>query len=146
LRLVGIFFTLPTLCLIYVVTRRLTNTKSALWAFLLYGFTPMTIYFSRGPYYDMLVLPFVLAFTAVFILWLRKFSLWRSLVLMLLAVITMWVAWAGAFFLAALGVVAMLYGKKEHRLWMLGIGFVTILATLAVPLLYETLRPGALND
>lgn len=146
LRILGVLFTLPTLALVYTLARRLTNARVALVAFFLYSLSPMVIYYSRTPYYDMLVMPFILLFAYVFLKWMQNFTMLRTWGLIALAIIIMWIAWAGAFFIAALGVVGLLYGKQQQRIWTVLLGVVTIVATVAIPALYEWLKPGAVQE
>jgi 4-amino-4-deoxy-L-arabinose transferase-like glycosyltransferase len=146
IRMVGMLFALPTLALIYAVARRLFDRKTALISLLLYGSTPMIFYFGRMPYYDMVIMPFILAYIAVFINWMGQPTRQRSFILLIMAITMMWIAWPAAFYLAGFGVVALIYGDGRQRRSMILIGGITLLFTLAIPLLYEALRPGTITE
>ncbi|MDQ7026486.1 MAG: glycosyltransferase family 39 protein [Anaerolineae bacterium] len=145
-RLVSIFATMISLSAFYVLCRRLLNPHLALLALIFYGFTPMIAYFGRMPNHEPLALPFIYLFITVFINWIRRFTIRRSIILAVLAVSAMWIAWASAFFFATLGLVALIYGKKKHRIAIIGVGIITLLSTVAIPLFYDIQRPGAITD
>jgi hypothetical protein len=146
IRMVGMLFTLPTLSLLYVVARRLFDRKVAIISLFLYGFTPMIFYFGRMAYYDMVIMPFILAYIAVFINWMRQYTRQRTAILLIIAIAMMWIAWPAAFYLAGFGVIALIYGEGRQRRSMILIGGITLLFTLAIPLLYEALRPGTITE
>ncbi|MGJ3240752.1 MAG: ArnT family glycosyltransferase [Anaerolineae bacterium] len=146
LRMVGIIATMLTLPIFYALARKLTSTHIALIGSILYALAPATVYFGRLPYYDMVVMPVILAFAYVFTRWMKAYRRSDSLVLALLGILAMWVAWAAGFFFFVFGIIALLYGKKAHRIDITIIGVVVGLATLAIPLLYQSLRPDAVNQ
>jgi hypothetical protein len=106
----------------------------------------MILYYGNTPGFENEILALTLSFTAVFINWMRRFSWERTILLVGLAIAAMWTAWVAAFYFVPLGIVALLRGKRQHRIAMIAIGVVTILATLLIPVLYEVLHPGALHD
>lgn len=141
----AILVTMPTLALLYAVAKRLTNKTSALIALLLFSFTPMMIYFGRTPIFDFMVLPFVLLFAYVFIGWMKQYSRRGTMWLILWATISIWTAWAGSPTIAFIGLVALIYGNKKQRVDMLIIYAWMLLATVAIPVVYELLKPGAIT-
>jgi 4-amino-4-deoxy-L-arabinose transferase-like glycosyltransferase len=145
IRYAAILVTMPTVCLLYALAKRLTDKTSALIGFLLFSFTPMMLYFGRTPIFDFMVLPFVLLFAYVFVDWIRNYSRRGTIWLMIWATISIWVAWAGTPTIAAIGLLAFLYGNKRHKVDMLIIFVWVVLATVAIPVLYEMLKPGAVT-
>src|SRR5690606_35328088 len=146
IRLVGIIATMLTLSLFYVMAKHLSTPKIALVGFMIYSVAPVTIYFGRMPYYDMLMMPSILAFTYVFANWMQKYTVHKTIILALVSMFTMWIAWAGAFYFFVLGIIALIYGKREHRLGIIGIGLITGLATLAIPLIYAVLNEETMQQ
>jgi hypothetical protein len=141
----AILVTMPTVCLLYALAKRLTDKTSALIAFLLFSFTPMMLYFGRTPIFDFMVLPFVFLFAYVFTNWIQNYSRRGTIWLMLWATISIWVAWAGSPTIGAIGLLAFLYGDKRHKVDMILIFVWMILATVSIPALYEILKPGAIS-
>lgn len=146
IRMVAIIATMLTLALFYVIARRLSNAHGALIAFLIYACTPLTLYFGRAPHYDIMLMPFVYAFIAIFINWMRHYSQARTIALTLVAITMMWIDWPGAFYLAAMGLFALVLGGRRQRLGIVVIGGITLAATAIIPAMYAYLRPGSLND
>ena len=146
LRLVGIIATIITLPMFYTLVRKLTSARIALVGIFIYAFCPVTMYFGRMPYYDMLVMPVILAFAYHFVLWMEHHSMKRALILMALGVFAMWIAWAAAFFFFVFGVIALIYGKRQQRIGIFAIGAVIGLATIAIPILYYLLREEAIQQ
>lgn len=146
MRLVSIFSTMVSLSAFYVVARRLLSARWALLCVAFYGLTPMIGYFGRMPNHEPLALALLFTFTAIFINWLRCYSHARSLAMLILAIATMWTAWAGAFFFVTLGIVALVLGKQQHRIAIIGIGAITVLATLAIFGYYEWQWSGSITD
>jgi 4-amino-4-deoxy-L-arabinose transferase-like glycosyltransferase len=144
-RLVSIFATMINLSAFYVLCRRLLGTRLAILCLCLYSFTPMIAYYGRMPNHEPLVLPFICLFAAIFVNWMRRFTLAQTVVMALCAVIAMWTAWAAAFFFGTLGIVALIYGQKQQRWTIIGIGIITIAATILVPVFYELQRPGSID-
>lgn len=146
IRMVGYIATMLTLPLFYVLVRRLTNENIALLSFLLYTITPITLYFGRTPHYDIILMPFVYLFMAVFINWMRVYTSKRSIKLAIIAVCLMWIDWPGAFYLVACGIFALVFGSNKHRIAIVGIGLITGLATAIIPVMYAILRPESIAD
>ncbi len=146
IRMVGIIATLLTLPLFYILARRLTTPKIALVGFMIYSVAPVTIYFGRMPYYDMLMMPAVLAFTYVFMNWMQEYTTRRTINLTLLGILTMWIAWAGAFYFFVLGIIALIYGNRKQRIGIIVIGVVTGLATVTIPLIYAVLNEETMQQ
>lgn len=146
IRMVGYIATMLTLPLFYVLIRRLTNRDIALVSFVLYAITPITLYFGRTPHYDIVLMPVVYLFMAVFINWMRVYTTKRTIMLTASAVFLMWIDWPGAFYLGACGLFALIFGNKQQRIGIISIGVITGLATAVIPLMYAILRPESIND
>lgn len=146
IRMVAYVATMLTLSLFYVIARRLSNQKTALIALALYAFTPLTLYFGRTPHYDIMLMPFVYAFVAIFINWMRHYTQARTIALICVAIAMMWIDWPGAFYLTAMGIFALIFGKRQQRIGIVVIGVITLIATAAIPVMYEVLRPGSITE
>lgn len=146
LRIVSVFSTMLTISLIYVIARRMIGLRWALLIVAIYGLTPMIGYFGRMPNHEHLAMVFIYGFIAVFINWLRRYSHMRTIYLMVLAIFAMWTAWAGAFFFFVLALVVLVFGTAKHRFGIVGIGVVTGIATLAIPLFFEWQHAGAIQE
>lgn len=146
IRFLPISATLFSICAYYVLVRRLLGHSLAYLAMGLYAFTPMVLYYGRMPGYEQIIPALVLLYTAVFINWLRQPTHTRTIFLGILAVLSMWTAWVAVFYLAALGVVTLVYGSHRQRLQMILIGAITVFATLLIPVMYEMLHPGTIQD
>jgi|GEM_PF-683925 len=146
MRMVAYIATMLSLPLLYVVVRRLLNENAALIALFLYAATPITLYFGRQPHYDILMMPLALLYIAIFISWMRKYSFSKSVMLFVVAAAMMWLDWPGVFYLAPLGVYALIFGNNKHRIAMIAIGVLTMIATGLIFVMYEILRPGTFTD
>ncbi|MGJ3240753.1 MAG: ArnT family glycosyltransferase [Anaerolineae bacterium] len=136
IRMVGLIATMLTLPLFYVMARQLVSPNKALLAFIFYAFAPVTLYFGRMPYYDMLIMPVILAFAYVFIQWMHHYNKKLIWMMILLGSIAMWIDWTGAFYFAVFGLIALIYGKREHRIGISIAGIIIGLATLAIIVFY----------
>jgi 4-amino-4-deoxy-L-arabinose transferase-like glycosyltransferase len=145
-RLVPAYVSLISFAALFVLARRLFGTRIALWSLGFYAFTPMLIYFGRMPNHEPPALLFLLLFSAVFVNWMRRPTRLRWGALLACAGLAMWTAWASAFVLAALGLVALWIGSHRQRLAMIALGGLTLLLTAAVPVFYELGHSGAIND
>jgi len=146
IRMVAYIATMLTLPLFYVLLRRLTNADTALIGFFLYLLTPITLYFGRTPHYDILLMPLVYLFMAIFINWMRRYTLQRTVMLTVTAIFLMWIDWPGAFYLAGCGVFALIFGQQKQRIGILAIGAIAIVATALIPVMYTIVYPDTISD
>jgi hypothetical protein len=148
--------TMISISALYVLARRLLGKKRALLVVMLYGLTPMIAYFGRMPNHEPLVMGFLMPFITIYAQYLRYPTRARWLALAILAIFSMWTAWAAAFFFMALLFFGVIY-RVETRLkkiiteWqklldLVGLGIVVVVATIAVPLFYESQREGAIQQ
>lgn len=146
-RMVSIIPTMLSLSLMYVIIRRITKSSHiALVGFVLYALSPLVLFFGRAPHYDLMLMPLVYAFIAVFINWIRAYTPQRSLILGALAVVMMWIDWPGVFYLTALGFYTLIFGSFRHRRDIVIIGIITLTATIGVLIFYEVARPGTFSE
>jgi hypothetical protein len=147
--------TMISIASLYVLARRLLGQKRALLVVMLYGLTPMIAYFGRMPNHEPLAIGFLMPFFTIYAQYLRYPTRARWVALAILAIFSMWTAWAAFFFFMALLFFGVIY-RVETRLkkiitnWqklldLFGLGVVVVLATLAVPLFYESQHPGAIQ-
>lgn len=147
--------TMISLASLYVLSRRLLGQKRAMLVMILYCFTPMIAYFGRMPNHEPLLMAFLMPFFAIYAQYLRYPTRLRWIALAILAILAMWTAWAAIFFFAALIFFGVIY-RVETRIvkiitdWrnlfdLYALGFVVVLATIAVPLFYEMQYPGAIQ-
>lgn len=146
LRIVSVFSTMLTLSVLYIITRRLIGVRWAMLTTALYSLTPMIAYFGRMPNHEPLAMVFIYCFVAVFINWMRRYTLSRIMCMAVLAVLSMWTAWAGAFFFFSLGLVALLLGTNCHRIAIVVVGIITLVATLGVPAFFEWQYTGSIQE
>lgn len=121
----------------YVLVRRLYGERVAWWAAAFFALTPMVAYYGRVPGHDQLGLLVSFLFAAVLVNWLRQPNRVRLLALILLAWMAVWTAWTAVFFVAALGLTAMLWGSQSQRLAVIGLGGVVVVAFIALMLFYQ---------
>jgi len=131
---------------LYSFTRRLYGRPVAFWALAAYGLVPMVAYFGRVAGHDPLGLMAALLFGAVLVRWLDRPTRGRYAALLALAVLAVWTAWPAVFFVALLGLGAMLLGGRTHRLGVVGIGVVTLVAFVVMMLFYQLQWPGSIDS
>lgn len=146
IRMVAYIATMLTLPLFYVMLRRLSNADTALIGFFLYLLTPITLYFGRTPHYDIMLMPVVYLFMAIFINWMQRYTLQRSVMLTATAIFLMWIDWPGAFYLTGCGIFALIFGQRKQRIGILFIGMITFAATALIPLMYTLVYPDTISD
>ena len=130
----------------YVLVRRLYGVRIAWWATAFYGLVPMMSYYGRVPNHDPLTMPVVMLFAAILVNWLRSPNRWRLLALGLLVWMAVWTAWTGVFFVAFLGLAAMLLGRMEHKIAVVGFGVICIVAFVALIVFYQSQWDGAIDS
>lgn len=108
-RFVMICATMISIASLYVLARRLLGQKRALFVVLLYGLTPMIVYFGRMPNHEPLVMGFLMPFITIYAQYLRYPTRTRWVALAILAILCMWTAWAAFFFFASLIFFGILY-------------------------------------
>lgn len=155
-RFVMICATMISIASLYVLSRRLLGQRRALFVVILYGITPMIAYFGRMPNHEPLVMGFLMPFITIYAQYLRYPTRARWSTLAILAILCMWTAWAAFFFFMALILFGVLYRlefnfKKLLTQWihsrdLIGIGIIVVLATIAVPLFYESQYSGAIQQ
>ncbi len=144
-RLVSAFSTLISAAAFYVFCRRLYGASRALTCTLLYSFTPMIAYFGRMPNHEPLSLAFTLLFAAVFARWLREPARWRGGLLLSLAALSVWSAWAPLLIVLALCAVGWWYAAASQRWRLIALALGSGAAAVAVPLFYSLYRPDTLD-
>lgn len=146
LRMVGVIATMLTLAIFYALARRLTSPLIALVAFIFYASAPVTIYFGRMPYYDMVIMPAILLFAYHFLRWMQSYSQRQTIILAIIGIFAMWIDWTAAFYFAVFGVIALIYGNRKQRIGIILIGFAVGIATLAIPVIYAILHEDTLRQ
>ncbi len=138
---------------LYSFARYLYGRSVAFWALAAYGLVPMVAYFGRVAGHDPLGLMAALLFGAVLVRWLDYPTRGRYAALLALAVLAVWTAWPAVFFVALLGLGALLLGLgalllggRTHRLGVVGIGIVTLVAFAAMMLFYQLQWSGSIDS
>lgn len=144
-RFVPIAATIISLCALFVLVRRLFNVRIAWITLILYCFTPMTMYFGRMPNHEPLALMWLYLFAAIFVNWMRRYTHRRTIALIMLGGLAMWTAWASAFFLFTMGIVALIYGKRQQRIGIVGIGLGVGVITLLLGMYYVLAFPDTIS-
>lgn len=145
-RYVFVAATMIAVAAFYVFVRRLYGERMAWWATAFYGLVPMMAYYGRVPNHDLLGMAVAMIYAAVIVNWLRQPNRPRLLLLILLAWMAVWSAWTTVFFIAFIGISAMVVGRREHRLTVIGLGGVTILAFITLMLFYQSQWDGAIDS
>ncbi|MBL8160928.1 MAG: glycosyltransferase family 39 protein [Anaerolineae bacterium] len=138
--------TLLTTCLLYVFTRRLFNERVAAWTAFFYLIAPFTNFFGRIAAPDVIGFLWVMCFALVIQDWLHKPKRWHLLGLGIFAWLAVWTAWTAVFFIAAFGIAAMFLGGRHHRIVIVGVGALTIMAFGALMLFYQLQWDGSINS
>ncbi len=133
-RIVSIFSTMIAVSAFFVLCRRLYNRSRALLTLVFYAFTPMIFFFGRMPDHEPLSLAFLLIFLAVFVNWSRQPTRQRWWLMILMAVLGIWSAWAIFFFVALIG----LFGwwkcapaQRSKMVILVGIGVASVISVAA---------------
>lgn len=129
--------TLVSIAALYVIARRLYGEQVALAAAAFFAFTPMIIYFGRVPGMSQLSMAVAFLYVAVLVNWLRRPNRARLLALVGLAWLAVWTAWSAVFFVAVMSVAVLLLGRREHRVGVIGLGVVTVVAFAALMGFYQ---------
>lgn len=145
-RFVFVTCTWLSLVALYVLVRRLFGARMGFYALGLTLCLPMIFYFGRVVGHEAPGLLFLMLYAAVLVNWLRVPTRARYLALILLVWLCVWSAWPAVFFVAWLGLGAMLVGKRTHRIGVIGLGIGTVAAFVALMLFYEAQQPGAFNS
>lgn len=122
---------------LYSLVRKIYNTDVAYWALAFYGLVPMVAYFGRVAGHDPLGMMAALLFGAVMARWLKRPTRRRYVSLVALAILAVWTAWPAVFFVGAFGLAAMLLGTRTHRVGIIGLGVVTVVAFAAMMIFYQ---------
>ncbi len=141
-----IVVTLLGATMLYALTKRLYGSNVALWTLIFYGFVPMIAYYGRVPSHDLIGVLVILVFAYVMLDWLRDPTRSRTLVLIGLAWIAAWTAWTAVFFVGCLGLLAMWLGDKRHRLIVIGLGLVSVVAVIALLGFYQLQWDGTFDS
>lgn len=138
--------TLISLCIFYVLVRRLYGVRVGIWAVFFFSLTPMVAYMGGQPGFAQASIIVALLYFAVLIDWVRKPTRGRLIALIALAWLAVWTAWAAVFFIACGGLVAMLLGDKRHRVAVVGFGAVCVAAFITLITYYQSVWDGAINS
>lgn len=130
----------------YSLVRRMYGATVAFWALAVYGLVPMVSYFGRVAGHDPLGMMAALLFGAVLARWLDRPTRGRYRALLLLASLAVWTAWPGVFFVAWLGLGAMVLGQRRHRVGVLGIGLACVVAFVVMMGFYQLQWSGAIQS
>ncbi len=138
--------TLISMVALYVLARRLYGEKVAFWSAAFYGLPPMIAYFGRVPGHDQIGMMASLLFGTVLINWLRRPNRARLLALIGLTWLAVWSAWPAVFFIAVLGMTAMIFGNRSQKIAVVGLGFVSIIAFVVMMAYYQLVWSGSINS
>jgi 4-amino-4-deoxy-L-arabinose transferase-like glycosyltransferase len=130
LRFVTASCTLLSIVAIYLLARRLAGEKYALWSAAFYSFTPMMTYFGRMPDHEAPALLVALLFGAVMVNWLRRPTRRGWWALVVLTVLSVWIAWGGLIVIALISLTALFYTRRRLSIVMLGV--VALIALIAM--------------
>lgn len=138
--------TLISTVALYLLVRRLTNEKQALWATALYAFTPMMLFYGRMPDHEAPALAFGLLLFAVVVNTSHKITRARLFAICLLTFLCAWTAWAILIFVGYLGLwVLWLNPKRNWRVFLL-IGGVAVGSVVVLLLYYQSQWSEAIPD
>lgn len=129
---------------LYVLARRLSGRRFALWSAAFYLLTPIMMYFGRMPDHEAPALLFVLLFAAVLVNWLRRPTRRQWWALVVLAALCVWTAWGALIVIGMLGLMALFYTKRRAAIVMLGV--VALAAVAALLGYYTHFYPNTGND
>lgn len=142
-RMVSIIGTMIATAAFYVMCRRVYNQRTALLCLIFFAFTPMLFYFGRMPNHEPVSLAFLLIFLAAFVNWSRQPTRARWRLMIVMAVLAVWTAWATFFFIVLLGVFGWLKGFQRRRMVLL---IVTAgLSVVSVAVFYQLVYPDSLR-
>lgn len=146
LRFIPSAITMLSFSLFYVLVRRLYNKSIAIVALFLFVANPMVLYFLSGFGHDTYGIAAAIAYTTIFINWLRKPVLIRFTALIIMTILCVWTAWPAVFFVATIGVAGMFLGNNQHRIGVVILGIVSIASFLIMMLLYELWSPTSITS
>ncbi|MDZ4763088.1 MAG: glycosyltransferase family 39 protein [Chloroflexota bacterium] len=123
--------TLISFAVLYTLTRRLFDQQTALWAVVLYAFTPMIAYFGRMPDHEAPALLLLLLFTLALLRWRRRPLAARWGVAAVLMVLIAWTAWGGLIVAGMLCSALFIGGNRRAALGLIGVATAAVIGLMA---------------
>lgn len=138
--------TLLSAAALFAFVRVLLGQTQALWSMAFYLFTPMTAYFGRMPDHEAPALLFLMLFAWVLVLYQRRPSRGRWLVLAALMLAEAWTAWGGLIGIMAVAAAGMWFGRRDTRRAIFALMALGVIAAVLVIVFYQLQWPETLES
>jgi 4-amino-4-deoxy-L-arabinose transferase-like glycosyltransferase len=138
--------TLIAVAALFVIGRRLYGVRAGYRAALILALAPLILYFGRAPDWFLLSMAIGLVYTAVFINWLRRPTLPRLGLLVILVILGVYTFWIDILYIALLGALALWVGRPVHRWHTVGLALTGTLALVTLLTLYSLSVPNLLEN
>lgn len=137
---------LISMAALYVLVRRMANSRWALIAVAAYTFVPMMLFFGRMANHEPFALAEILLYLALLIDWMRRPRRYVWLGMAGLVVLGIWTAWAAPFVMGIATAAVLVTASPSRRVGLVSIGAVAVSALTALLISYMWTSPGTLDD